>query len=69
MVTFSQSFALGCLMPRDSGVQNAKMYHHTQDRGLRFMDIYGMILSPYVARVVLTARHKGLTSFSPKHPQ
>jgi len=24
------------------------------------MDIYGMILSPYVARVVLTARHKGI---------
>jgi len=24
------------------------------------MDIYGMMLSPYVARVILTARHKGL---------
>lgn len=24
------------------------------------MDIYGMMLSPYVARVVLTARHKGI---------
>jgi glutathione S-transferase len=24
------------------------------------MDIYGMILSPYAARVVLTARHKGI---------
>lgn len=24
------------------------------------MDVYGMILSPYVARVVLTARHKGI---------
>ena len=24
------------------------------------MDVYGMILSPYVARVILTARHKGI---------